>query len=168
MRHQQNFSRGFTIVELTIVMVVVAILAVISLSTIPGALVSARDSERRSDIQALARYFEKRYKENASTSFPTYSTTTGLNTDVSKLESGGQNLVLRAPGRSTSSLIAATSTNDQSALVDKNTYIYQPFTSSGALCTVATQASPCVRFKIWYKLEKGTPLVQVVDSRYQQ
>jgi len=46
-------QRGFTIVELLIVIVVIAILAAISLVTYNGVQQRARDSQRKSDISAI-------------------------------------------------------------------------------------------------------------------
>ena len=55
-------KRGFTIVELVVVMTIMAIL--ISLGTYGAhrAQINARDVERRSDVEALARGLEERYK----------------------------------------------------------------------------------------------------------
>tara|TARA_R100000655_G_scaffold88508_1_gene128816 strand:- start:889 stop:1428 length:540 start_codon:yes stop_codon:yes gene_type:complete len=51
-------KRGFTIVELLIVIVVIAILASISIVAYNGIQQRARDSERKSNISTLAKAFE--------------------------------------------------------------------------------------------------------------
>lgn len=70
---------GFTIVELLIVVVVIAILAAISTVAYMGIQQRARDNIRKSDIATMARYLELMYVDVAK-----YATTPEPCTDTSR------------------------------------------------------------------------------------
>lgn len=55
--------RGFTIVELLVVMVIVAILLTLSILSISKNQANARDTERNSDAAAIANGLESRYRQ---------------------------------------------------------------------------------------------------------
>ncbi len=55
--------RGFTVVELVVVMVIMAILLTLATFSISKYQANARDSERNADIASIARGLETRYKE---------------------------------------------------------------------------------------------------------
>lgn len=57
-------SKGFTIVELLIVIVVIAILATLVIVTFTGIQKKARDSKRQTDITAVASHLEAFYANN--------------------------------------------------------------------------------------------------------
>jgi general secretion pathway protein G len=57
-------QKGFTIVELLIVIVVIAILATISIVAYRGVQARARDSQRKSDIATIAKALELYYIDN--------------------------------------------------------------------------------------------------------
>jgi general secretion pathway protein G len=82
MRLQSNSSgrtnqRGFTIVELLIVIVVIAILAAITIVAYNGVQVRARDSQRRSDVTAIKKALELYYIDNGK--FPSGNGSTSIN-----------------------------------------------------------------------------------------
>lgn len=60
---RRNVS-GFTIIELLIVIVVIAILAGLVLTTFAGVQERARDTERRTDINSIATQLEVYYNDN--------------------------------------------------------------------------------------------------------
>src|SRR5437868_1430994 len=62
-------NRGFTIVELLIVIVVIGILAALVIVTYNGIQQKARDTERKTDIKALQGHFEAYWANNAK--YPT-------------------------------------------------------------------------------------------------
>lgn len=57
-------DQGFTIVELLIVIVVIGILAALVLNSFQGVQARARDTERRTDINAVATQLEVYYNDN--------------------------------------------------------------------------------------------------------
>ena len=63
-------SRGFTIVELLIVIVVIAILAAITIVGFNGVQARSRDSMRKADINALAKALEVHYINHGSYTQP--------------------------------------------------------------------------------------------------
>jgi len=71
----KNRSKGFTIVELLIVIVVIAILATLVIVTFTGIQQKARDSQRQTDINAVDSHLEAYYAENGK-----YPTLTNLTT----------------------------------------------------------------------------------------
>jgi prepilin-type N-terminal cleavage/methylation domain-containing protein len=62
-------NRGFTIVELLIVIVVIGILAALVIVTYNGIQQKARDTERKTDIKALQGHMEAYWADNAK--YPT-------------------------------------------------------------------------------------------------
>lgn len=68
--------RGFTVVELVVVMVIMAILLVLAGLSLSKSQANARDAERKSDTEVLARGFEARYTQGklnaAVTTAPSY------------------------------------------------------------------------------------------------
>jgi prepilin-type N-terminal cleavage/methylation domain-containing protein len=60
----KNRSKGFTIVELLIVIVVIAILATLVIVTFTGIQQKARDSQRQTDINAVDSHLEAFYASN--------------------------------------------------------------------------------------------------------
>lgn len=65
----QKNNRGFTIVELLIVIVVIGILAALVITTFNGIQQKGRDTERQTDIKALHGQLEAYYAQNGN--YPT-------------------------------------------------------------------------------------------------
>lgn len=72
---RRKFTSGFTIVELLIVIVVIAILAAISVVAYTGVQARARDSQRVQDIKAITTALEMYYLDNGG--YPGGSCTAG-------------------------------------------------------------------------------------------
>ena len=159
---------GFTLTEVLVVIVVITILSSIVSVAWFTLLNDARDSERISDTESVARYLEKQYTELASTSYPTYPSTASLATDITGLANSGLKDALVAPNQTgTTNLSVASSTGSPPSGLTVNTYIYQPILANGNLCTARTEAQPCVRFRLWYLLEENST-ARVIESRHQQ
>lgn len=63
-RSKHNPARGFTIIELLIVIVVIAILAAITIVAYNGIQQRARDSQRKSDVATIQKALELYYLDN--------------------------------------------------------------------------------------------------------
>lgn len=70
-------ANGFTIVELLIVIVIIGILAALVLTTFSNIQQQARDSKRRTDVQAIAKALELYYADNGQ--YPPGSGSTTIN-----------------------------------------------------------------------------------------
>lgn len=66
MKSLRNRSSGFTIIELLIVIVVIAILAGLVLNAFGNIQARARDTERRNDINAIHTQLELFYTDNSA------------------------------------------------------------------------------------------------------
>ncbi len=127
-------SKGFTIVELLIVIVVIGILAALVITTFTGIQRKARDTERTTDIKAIHSQLEAYYAQNGwYPALAEVNTTTlaGLDADA-----------LVAPNSST----AIDSTASTTA---KYSYVPSPST-----CTTA--AADCVSYTLEALLESGS------------
>jgi type II secretory pathway pseudopilin PulG len=63
---KNKHTQGFTIVELLIIVVVIAILATLVLVGFSGMQAKARDAERKSDIKSVAKFLETYYIDNGA------------------------------------------------------------------------------------------------------
>lgn len=101
-------QRGFTIVELLIVIVVIGILAALVITTFNGIQQKGRDTERQTDIKALHGQLEAYYAQNGR-----YPTLTDMNTDTFRSTSmkGLDDEALQDPKGSAQTLVAAPAAN---------------------------------------------------------
>ena len=149
MHSLKNFvkkSKGFTIVELLIVIVVIGILATLVIVTFSGIQQRARDTQRQTDINAIQGHLEAYY---ASTG--TYPTLAMLNDTAfrAKYMKGLPADALVDPSGNT---IAAT--------LGTNGYQYVPL-AGGAACPAATGTTPdlvstCDSYTLTADLEAST------------
>jgi prepilin-type N-terminal cleavage/methylation domain-containing protein len=154
--------RGFTIVELIIVITIMAILLVLAVVNLRGSQISARDDERKADIDNLALHLEIFYNSgrDGSTSLGRY-TSTGLTTSgVASIQDNLRDMDLKsvmAPGITNplDTLLMAANTDESTTGVlpqpTINQYVYQPLQQNGTLCTSGAQM--CQRFNLFYRLE---------------
>lgn len=142
-------QKGFTIVELLIVIVVIGILAALVLNTFSGVQRRARDTERQTDINSIATQLEVYYNDNGG--YPVLASQ--LNSDTwAKANLKGIDLnSLRTPGATT---------NSMAATADSTHYGYVSYASDG---TTACTTAPCAKFKItWIKEDDAS--TQTKDS----
>lgn len=59
-------ARGFTLVELLVVMAIIAILATVGVIVFKGVTSAAKDARRKGDIEALAKAYELKYQATSS------------------------------------------------------------------------------------------------------
>jgi prepilin-type N-terminal cleavage/methylation domain-containing protein len=179
--------RGFTIVELIIVITIMGILLTISVVNLRGAQANSRDAERRTDIETIATHLEMFYTSgnDSSTSVGTYPPTSVMTGVDGIAAMTAQKAALRdidpnsliAPGApslpstSTTSLVVATNntqtiggvTPPPASATSQNQYVYQPIQQDGSLCT---SGSACQKFNLYYMTEIDG-VVQMVTSRNQ-
>lgn len=131
-------QKGFTIVELLIVIVVIGILAALVLNTFAGVQQRARDTERQTDVTALATQLEVYYNDNGT--YPAFSqidTAAEAEAAFPGIDAGA----LEAPGQAFS-LQGTVSTNQ-----NQYGYVASPVDCLG------TAASPCTGFVLSYTKE---------------
>lgn len=151
--------RGFSIIELTIVVTVLTVLVGLGLGTVANYQLKARDSERASDIEIISQNLERQYKTQAVAIGPTYPASTTTSSALAALINDSD--ATYAPNQSTNSLVIATTSGNQTPTISQ--YMYQPLNIDDTLCT----ATPCVRYKLYYHLESTDAIVSV-DSMRQQ
>ncbi len=144
-------SKGFTIVELLIVIVVIGILAALVLNSFRGVQERARDTERRTDTNAIATQLEVYYTDNGG--YPIFTGEVNTDSWITAHLQGADLNAWRAPGFSANTMVnSATPTKDQ--------YGYTPLQSDG---TTACTTEPCAKFKIFWFSEK-TSTINEKDS----
>lgn len=152
-------SRGFTLIELCVVIIVLGILLSVIVDSSIDYYVQSTDKERVSDIDVISNALERYYRTEAVATGATYPTASiGLAGLVSIIDNAEATI---APDETTTSLKIATNKNNQTPTTAE--YIYQPFDASNNLCTTA----PCVRFKLYYRLEETNTVISR-DSLRQQ
>ena len=169
--------RGFTIVELLIVIVIMGALLILGVANLRGSQISARDAERKTDIENIAMHLETYYDSGSD-----YTTSTGQypSTLVTLVSSGTAYVKtalrdidaasITAPDitDSTTTFIAATNnTQVTTGVLPQPTidqYVYQPIKSDGTLCTLLTDE--CRKFNLYYRLESDS-IVYMATGKHQ-
>jgi len=168
---------GFTIVELIVVISIMGILLILGVVNLTGSQVSARDSERKTDIENIAVHLESYYISNSNpdSESGSYPTTTMMNSldaqqlilpdiDIKSLVAPG------APSSSITSLVTATNNIQTIAGVlpqpqsssSQNQYVYQPLMQNDTLCT----NYGCQKFNLYYKTE-ADGVIHIITSKNQ-
>jgi len=151
--------RGFTIVELIIVMAIMGILLVLGVVNLRGSQASARDDERKTDIESIGLQLEIFYKNGTtgSTLFGRYPSTGLVGAAITTNLRDADIKAFMAPGAAdlASSFVAATNNTQTTTGVapspEINRYVYQPLQQDGSLCTTGSQM--CQKYNLYYKLE---------------
>lgn len=168
-------QRGFTIVEIVIVITILGILVTLALVNLHSTQVNGRDTERKNDIEALTTNLEAFYRSgtDSSTSVGRYPSTTISAGNETTLRSILRDLDLKAVTSPTATTVAetfvsATNTTQTAAGVTPqptiSQYVYQPLQSDGSLCT--SESQECRKFNVYYRLE-GDDTVYMVTSKNQ-
>ncbi len=152
--------RGFTIVELLIVIVIMGMLLTLGVINLRGSQIGARDAERKADIESIATQLETYYTSGTDSSAatgdypPTTLTATSLSMKQFLRDIKAQSLI--APGITdpTQTFISASNTNIPSPNI--NQYIYQPIQGDGTLCTQDSQE--CRKFNLYYTTESDNTI----------
>lgn len=156
-------GRGFTIVELTITVTVIAILVSLSIIAYNKVQQDARDTTRRGNVAVITEALEKYYRENGE--YPsvrslanTHAGNTGtavaakLKIDVAVLK------MPRMPANATNAITdSPTPTNDYISYIATSS-------SDNAACQ-SNVAGGCDEFALKYNPESGSTIT--IDSRHQ-
>jgi type II secretory pathway pseudopilin PulG len=168
--------RGFTIVELIIVITIMIILLGLGVANLRNSQINGRDAERKTDIENIVLNLETYYESgtDGSTSIGVYPSTTELIGHETTILRDIDMKSLAAPSNSetASSLVVATCTG---ACVQTtigvipsptiNTYVYQPLQSDGTLCNQGVSGSQeCRKFNLYYKLEADNTVYMVTSK----
>lgn len=165
-------GRGFTVVELIITITIMGILLLLTVVNVNASQISARDTERVSDIESIAAALENFYSVGSPNfgtiaRYPTTDITSSTTTTRSFLPDIDVKS-LTAPGISDSTLtfIPATNTSQTTAGVTPqptiSQYVYQPIMSDGTLCTSGN--TDCRKFNLYYRLEKDNTVYMVTSK----
>ena len=159
-------TSGFTLIEVLITVTVMVVLLILGVANVTSTEPLARDEERKTDASIIANFLETFYKTGIDTSpvIGEYPSTAEIDTETEALAllRGIDPKVLRAPtlNKSASINFVVATTNSTSSPSPAPTaartagaasYVYQPLTSTGALCTTTTQE--CRKFNLYYVLE---------------
>ena len=186
--------RGFTTVELIVVISLIAILLTMSVLGVRGMQASARDSERKVDVESIAIKLESMYAKERRNSSNVIVKQQGSYPPVIKPASSVDMLTipaevlaefdkksLVAPLQSATSLrsvvssVCQSSTNCTVLSANMNTatsvtgvpvgsYVYIPFSTTTSEICT-TVSKTCNSFKLYYVLERSPSVVQVVESK---
>ena len=145
-------QKGFTIIELLIVIAIIAILATIVLVNVQNATAKSRDTKRSTDVNAIQTKLEEFYNENS------YYPATLTLTDLKGLDEGA----LKDPkgSQAPEAITVADSTAADSSMPQVDTandpgYRYVPF---------GCNAGQCAGYQIKASMEKANPSVYTKKS----
>lgn len=154
--------RGYTIVELVIVITIMGILLSLGTVGMLNSQSSGRDSERKADIDAIALHLENLYssgnteKSFASGRYPSTSATELGSNPASLLRDIDPKSLDTPPASGTSNLDYALTASDQTSIASINKYLYQPLWYDGTTWQICDSPSEeCRKFVLYAKLEDG-------------
>lgn len=166
-----NRRYGFTLVELLVTITIMVIILTLSVVNLRSSQMAARDSQRKSDVEAIAQQLENYYKlgsdnEPAGQYPPTddMGTETDVKIALRDIESG----TLRAPNVADTdpiSLVVATDFDPLTPTPTVSTFVYQPLQSDGTIC--GSSGDECRKFNLYYMLESEPSVVKKVTSKNQ-
>jgi prepilin-type N-terminal cleavage/methylation domain-containing protein len=172
--------RGFTIVELIIVITIMGILLALGVVNLNSSQANGRDSERKVDAETIATQLETYYNSGSDTttsvgSYPATNIMSGTaaqqaalrDIDLKSLVAPG------APDQTNTSLVVATNAVQTTAGVlpqpgnatSQNQYVYQPIQQNDTICDNGPTEA-CQVFNLYYMSEVDG-LVHMVTSKNQ-
>lgn len=127
LKNRKLGGKGFTIVELLIVIVVIGILALLVITTYSGIQSKARNSKRQTDLQSLQTQLEAFFSQNGY--YPTEADMNNSSWLTTNMKSLDQNALID-PSNPTQSKALCDNTNGVA-----KSYCYVATDSAGADCT---------------------------------
>lgn len=166
--------RGFTIIELIIVITVMGILLVLGVVNLRGSQANGYDSERKTDIETIGAHLETYYQSGTdglgttlTKAIGSYPSTDLISHETTLLRDLDTKSITAPDTTSTPAntfMAAANSvqtTTGISPQPTKNQYIYQPIDSSGGLCQTTEE---CRKFNLYYRLETDDTVYMVTSK----
>jgi prepilin-type N-terminal cleavage/methylation domain-containing protein len=161
--------RGFTIIELIIVITIMGILLVLAVVNLRGTQVNSRDEQRKANVEAIAQNLEVFFRSgtDGSASVGRYPSTGIVGNETTILRDIDPKSLI-SPSSTTSSLVAATNDTQTVAGItpapnsSNDVYVYQPMKTidGGTTWTRCTGGSDeCRRFNIYYWQETDNTVV---------
>lgn len=154
---KKNLQKGFTIVELLIVIVVIGILAALVLNAFGNVQAKARDTQRQTDIRSLATALEVYYNDNGN-----YPATISLGTgsgQISGVDAGAVIAPYATSGGANVTGVFAAAAAAAAPTTKANLYCTGSNTPAGVGCTTSgagefyeyiPNASPASKFVLYY------------------
>lgn len=173
-------QRGFTLIEILVVIVIMGILLLLSVVNLRSTQAQARDQERIADVTNIARHFEGLYAtgttstsgyQGAAGAYPDKATVDNATaaTDPTTILGPIDVKNLRAPNVAATdpeSLITATIMGAQTPTPSQYIYVPYAFDNTGTEVLCIDSSLSCRRFEIYYQTEVDST-VRKVDSKYQ-
>jgi prepilin-type N-terminal cleavage/methylation domain-containing protein len=150
---------GFTLVELAIVIVIIAVLASITIFTYAKVQVNARDTARASGAQAIGEALEKYYGKNGE--YPSCAQMTQSGAQVATLLNIDQSILLTptAPSGTTNSIAGC---SDLTAGTGSDAYAYV-----GDGSTACSTGTACASYTLEYRQEGTGGIIISVQGQHQ-
>lgn len=152
---KKTSQKGFTIVELLIVIVVIGILAALVLNTFSGVQKRARDTQRQTDVNAIATQLEVYYNDHG-----TYPAATGITLPNFK----GIDAGALQPPQSTATALKAVST-DPTASTDFGVGTAEQYLYKCEIPSTVNGTDVCAHYTLfWWKEDATSGNVQKKES----
>jgi len=158
--------RGFTIVELIIIITIMGILLTLGVVNLSSSQASARDAERKGDLEGIAMYLETFYTSGSDNSlsrgrYPSIADMNSYDKQIKTLRDIDPRL-LRAPGLNGSNNITSLTASPPN--YNTREYFYTPMTSLPDLCETVDEI--CTHF-ILTSYGETNPIGITVSSKNQ-
>ena len=152
-------TAGFTLVELAIVIVIIAVLASITIFTYAKVQVNARDTARASGAQAIGEALEKYYGKNGE--YPSCAQMTQSGSQVASLLNIDQSILLTptAPSGTTNSITGCSNLTSGSG---SDVYAYV-----GDGTTACSTGTACASYTLQYRQEATGGIIISVQAQHQ-
>lgn len=146
---------GFTLVELAIVIVIIAVLASVTIFTYAKVQVNARDTTRASRVSSISEALEKYYRKNGE--YPSCAQMTQSGSQVSTLLEGLDASILVAPTAPSSTTNSISTCSDLTAGIGgADTYAYV-----GDGSTACSTGTACTSYTFEYRKETDGTIISV-------
>ncbi|HTJ73182.1 MAG TPA: prepilin-type N-terminal cleavage/methylation domain-containing protein [Verrucomicrobiae bacterium] len=145
---------GFTLVELAIVIVIIAVLASVTIFTYAKVQVNARDSARASSVASISEALERYYRKNGE--YPSCAQITQSGSQVSTLLGGLDPTILVTPTASSSTTNSISGCTDLTAGSGTDVYAYV-----GDGSTACSTGTACSSYTLEYRKEADGTIISV-------